>query len=68
MFQALDMSVNGSHEWRSIASMSTRRSSVGVGVLGGLIYAVGRLSKVRKHNRMFFKSTLRSTVGVGLEY
>lgn len=24
-----------------IASMSTRRSSVGVGVLGGLLYAVG---------------------------
>jgi hypothetical protein len=39
--QVLDMSVNGSHEWRSIASMSTRRSSVGVGVLAGLIYAVG---------------------------
>ena len=28
-------------EWRPIANMSTRRSSVGVGVLGGLIYAVG---------------------------
>ena len=28
-------------EWRSIAQMSTRRSSVGVGVLNGLIYAVG---------------------------
>ncbi|XP_040576158.1 kelch-like protein 3 [Lepeophtheirus salmonis] len=27
--------------WRSIACMSTRRSSVGVGVLNGLIYAVG---------------------------
>ena len=36
------MTVSGSHEWRSIAPMSTRRSSVGVGVLGGLIYAVGR--------------------------
>ena len=36
------MTVTGSHEWRSIAPMSTRRSSVGVGVLGGLIYAVGR--------------------------
>ena len=37
----LDISVSGSQEWRPIASMSTRRSSVGVGVLGGLIYAVG---------------------------
>lgn len=27
-------------EWRLIASMCTRRSSVGVGVLNGLIYAV----------------------------
>ncbi|KAH9628749.1 hypothetical protein HF086_003703 [Spodoptera exigua] len=27
--------------WRPIASMSTRRSSVGVGVLGGKLYAVG---------------------------
>jgi len=27
-------------EWRAIAAMSTRRSSVGVGVLHGLIYAV----------------------------
>ena len=35
------MTVSGSHEWRSIAPMSTRRSSVGVGVLGGFIYAVG---------------------------
>ena len=33
--------MSGSQEWRPIASMSTRRSSVGVGVLGGLIYAVG---------------------------
>ena len=31
--KVLDMSVGGTHEWRSIASMSTRRSSVGVGVL-----------------------------------
>ena len=28
-------------EWRPIANMSTRRSSVGVGVLNGFIYAVG---------------------------
>lgn len=27
--------------WRPIASMSTRRSSVGVAVLGGKLYAVG---------------------------
>lgn len=27
-------------EWRPIASMSTRRSSVGVGVVNGLLYAV----------------------------
>lgn len=27
-------------EWRTIASMSTRRSSVGVGVVNGLLYAV----------------------------
>ena len=29
--EVLDMSVAGSQEWRTIASMSTRRSSVGVG-------------------------------------
>lgn len=28
-------------EWRDIAPMSIRRSSVGVGVLGGLLFAVG---------------------------
>lgn len=28
------------HEWRMIAPMSTRRSSVGVGVVSGLLYAV----------------------------
>lgn len=28
------------HEWRLIAPMSTRRSSVGVGVVKGLLYAV----------------------------
>ena len=28
-------------EWRLIAPMSTRRSSVGVGVVGGQLYAVG---------------------------
>ena len=40
--EVLDMGVTqGVQEWRPIASMSTRRSSVGVGVLGGLIYAVG---------------------------
>ena len=33
LVQVLDMTVSGSHEWRTIASMSTRRSSVGVGVL-----------------------------------
>lgn len=27
-------------EWRAVASMTTRRSSVGVGVLNGLLYAV----------------------------
>ena len=27
-------------EWQSISPMSTRRSSVGVGVMNGLIYAV----------------------------
>ena len=30
-----------SNEWRMIAPMSTRRSSVGVGVLAGFLYAVG---------------------------
>lgn len=29
------------HEWRVIAPMSTRRSSVGVGVVNGLLFAVG---------------------------
>lgn len=28
------------YEWRMIAPMSTRRSSVGVGVVSGLLYAV----------------------------
>jgi hypothetical protein len=28
------------HEWRMIAPMSTRRSSVGVGVVNGFLYAV----------------------------
>ena len=42
--KVLDMSVGGTHEWRSIASMSTRRSSVGVGVLQVLF----RISKKRK--------------------
>ncbi|MPC51408.1 Ring canal kelch [Portunus trituberculatus] len=31
------------HEWRMIAPMSTRRSSVGVGVVSGLLYAVSSL-------------------------
>merc|ERR1711936_878225 len=39
--ELLGMRITGNQEWRSIASMGTRRSSVGVGVLGGLIYAVG---------------------------
>lgn len=38
-----------SREWRPIASMSTRRSSVGVGVLGGLIYAVGGYDGNSRH-------------------
>ena len=33
--------VAGTKSWSSIASMSTRRSSVGVAVLNGLLYAVG---------------------------
>lgn len=32
-----------SHEWRIIAPMSTRRSSVGVGVVNSLLYAVSLL-------------------------
>jgi hypothetical protein len=32
------------HEWRMIAPMSTRRSSVGVGVVNGLLYAVSLCS------------------------
>lgn len=35
-------------EWRMIASMSTRRSSVGVGVVNGMLYAVGRDDKQSK--------------------
>ena len=42
--KVLDMSVGGTHEWRSIASMSTRRSSVGVGVL----QVIFRILKKRK--------------------
>eukprot|EP00095_Tigriopus_kingsejongensis_P011750 snap_masked-scaffold241_size241811-processed-gene-0.2 protein:Tk11750 transcript:snap_masked-scaffold241_size241811-processed-gene-0.2-mRNA-1 annotation:"ring canal kelch homolog" len=38
-----------SREWRPIASMSTRRSSVGVGVLGRLIYAVGGYDGNSRH-------------------
>lgn len=33
------------HEWRLIAPMSTRRSSVGVGVVKGLLYAVSLIMK-----------------------
>ncbi len=36
-------------EWRPIANMSTRRSSVGVGVLCGLIYAVGGYDGNSRH-------------------
>lgn len=32
------------HEWHLIAPMSTRRSSVGVGVVNSLLYAVGFLN------------------------
>ena len=35
--------------WRTIAPMSTRRSSVGVGVLNGLIYAVGGYDGNSRH-------------------
>lgn len=34
------------HEWRMIAPMSTRRSSVGVGVVNGLLYAVSLCSVI----------------------
>ena len=37
------------NEWRYIAPMSTRRSSVGVGVLGGLLYAVGGYDGASRH-------------------
>jgi kelch-like protein 2/3 len=68
-------------EWRTIANMSTRRSSVGVGVLGGLIYAVGGydgnsrqcLSSVEVYrpdhdvwNRVSDMSARRSGAGVGV--
>jgi len=68
-------------EWRSIANMSTRRSSVGVGVLGGVIYAVGGydgnsrmcLSSVEVYNpnddiwiRVADMSARRSGAGVGV--
>lgn len=33
------------YEWRMIAPMSTRRSSVGVGVVSGFLYAVSTLIK-----------------------
>ena len=68
-------------EWRSIANMSTRRSSVGVGVLCGVIYAVGGydgnsrlcLSSVEVYNpnddvwvRVADMSSRRSGAGVGV--
>jgi len=68
-------------EWRSISNMSTRRSSVGVGVLGGVIYAVGGydgnsrmcLSSVEVYNpsediwvRVADMSARRSGAGVGV--
>ena len=71
----------GHLEWRSIANMSTRRSSVGVGVLGGVIYAVGGydgnsrmcLSSVEVYNpgddtwiRVADMSARRSGAGVGV--
>ncbi len=40
---------NRIREWRPIANMSTRRSSVGVGVLGGFIYAVGGYDGNSRH-------------------
>lgn len=68
-------------EWRQIANMSTRRSSVGVGVLSGVIYAVGGydgnsrmcLSSVEVYNpsddiwvRVADMSARRSGAGVGV--
>ena len=38
-----------SPSWRRIASMSTRRSSVGVGVLNALVYAVGGYDGNSRH-------------------
>lgn len=37
------------NEWRYISPMSSRRSSVGVGVLGGLLYAVGGYDGASRH-------------------
>ncbi len=37
------------NEWRMVAPMSTRRSSVGVGVVGGLLYAVGGYDGASRH-------------------
>lgn len=34
------LDIRSSEKWEPIASMSTRRSSVGVGVLDGLLFAV----------------------------
>ena len=64
------MSVGGTHEWRSIASMSTRRSSVGVGVLQVLflfLYFVFVFVFVFCILYFVFcMSTRRSSVGVGV--
>jgi len=39
--EVLDLIVEGTPYWRSIASMSTKRANLAVGVLNGKIYAVG---------------------------
>lgn len=42
------------HEWRMIAPMSTRRSSVGVGVVNGLLYAVSLCSVTADYSLCFW--------------
>ena len=78
--QVYDPKIN---EWRYITPMSTRRSSVGVSVLGGLMYAVGGydgasrhcLSSVECYNPITKEwglvcdmSTRRSGAGVGVRW
>merc|ERR1719481_1733854 len=47
--EVLDLTMGETQEWRNIASMNTGRTSVGVAVLNGKIYAVGGCTEAQQH-------------------